>query len=166
MEVSRVRIRAGPPAQGREIVASFDTYVDAQRAVDRLADEKYPVADVEIVGSDLRLVEDVTGRRTWVRSAANGLISGAWFGVLVGLFFALFAVAAAGFFVMLIWGLIIGAVAGLIFGLVAFAITRGPRDFTSASALVAARYDVTVPATNTDRAREILGTGGALRGDE
>lgn len=160
-----MRVRTGPPAAGRETVASLDTYADAQRAVDRLADEKYPVADVEVVGSDLRLVEDVTGRRTWARSAVSGLIGGAWFGALAGLFLALFTVTPAGFFIMVLWGLLIGAAAGLIFGLVAFAVTRGPRDFTSASALVAARYDVTVPATNTDRAREILG-GQPSRGGE
>lgn len=154
-----MQVRAEPPAPGREVIASFDRYADAQRAVDRLADEKYPVADVEVIGSDLRLVEDVTGRRTWIRSAANGLIGGAWFGALVGLFLGLFTVTAVGFFATLLWGLLVGAVAGIVFALVAYLISRGPRDFTSATALVAARYDVTVPTTHVEQAREILGGG-------
>jgi hypothetical protein len=42
-------------------VARFDDYASAQRAVDRLSDDGFPVGKLDIVGSDLRLVERVTG---------------------------------------------------------------------------------------------------------
>ena len=43
-------------------VARFNDYADAQRAVDRLSDDGFPVEKLDIIGSDLRLVERVTGR--------------------------------------------------------------------------------------------------------
>ena len=53
-------------------VARFDDYETAQRAVDRLSDDGFPVQTLDIVGSDLRLVERVTGRLTKARAAAPG----------------------------------------------------------------------------------------------
>ena len=59
-------------------VARFDDYEAAQRAVDQLSDDGFPVETLDIVGSDLHLVERVTGRltkpaRPWpARSAAPG----------------------------------------------------------------------------------------------
>ncbi|WP_425292283.1 general stress protein [Corynebacterium mayonis] len=43
-------------------VGRFDTYADAQRAVDSLADSDFPVQHLTIVGVDLMQVENVTGR--------------------------------------------------------------------------------------------------------
>ena len=41
------------------VVATYDSYVDAEKAVDRLSDAKFPVENTEIVGRDLRLVEQI-----------------------------------------------------------------------------------------------------------
>src|SRR5215813_13299280 len=71
-------------------VASYTTYEQAQAAVDKLSDERFPVENIEIVGSDLRLVEKVTGRLTRGRAAAAGAASGAWFGLFIGLLVGLF----------------------------------------------------------------------------
>ena len=38
---------------------------EAQKVVDYLSDQHFPVSNIAIVGTDLRLVERVTGRRTW-----------------------------------------------------------------------------------------------------
>ena len=46
-------------------VGCYATYEEAQRAVDYLADQSFPVEDVTIVGVDLMLVERVLGRLTW-----------------------------------------------------------------------------------------------------
>uniref|UniRef100_UPI0038CBF5E8 general stress protein n=1 Tax=Geodermatophilus chilensis TaxID=2035835 RepID=UPI0038CBF5E8 len=48
-------------------VGSFDSYEQAQAAVDFLSDQRFPVENVTIIGSDLRQVERVTGRLTWGR---------------------------------------------------------------------------------------------------
>jgi hypothetical protein len=65
---------------GRDTVASYATYVEAQRAVDALSDAGFPVDKVDIVGHGLSLVERVTGRLTTARAAGAGALSGAWFG--------------------------------------------------------------------------------------
>ncbi len=59
-------------------VARFDDYDSAQRAVDRLSDDGFPVEKLDIIGTDLRLVERVTGRLTKWRAAAAGALSGMW----------------------------------------------------------------------------------------
>lgn len=51
-----------------------------------------PVEHVRIVGDGVRTVENVTGRMTKGKAALTGAASGAWFGALIGLLFALFAV--------------------------------------------------------------------------
>jgi hypothetical protein len=49
-------------------VASYSSYEEAQTAVDRLSDDGFPVENLDIVGSGLRLVERVTGRLTTSRA--------------------------------------------------------------------------------------------------
>jgi hypothetical protein len=61
-------------------VATFDDYAGAQRAVDRLSDDGFGVDKLDIVGSDLRLIERVTGRLTKARAAGAGAVSGMWAG--------------------------------------------------------------------------------------
>ena len=46
-------------------VAEFTTYEEAQAAVDYLADNRFPVENLLIVGTNLKLLERVTGRRVF-----------------------------------------------------------------------------------------------------
>src|SRR6201995_3703119 len=71
-------------------VARFDDYESAQRAVDRLSDDGFPVEKLDVVGSDLRLVGRVTGRRTRGGAAGAGALSGLWVGLLFGVLLGLF----------------------------------------------------------------------------
>jgi hypothetical protein len=137
-------------------VGSYATYEEAQRAVDHLADSDFPVRDVTIVGVDLMLVERVIGRLTWGRVLASGAASGAWFGLFVGLLLSLFSGAEAGGFGPILVGLASGVVFGLVFAAVGYGATRGRRDFTSASQMVAGRYDVLCQPRNAEKARELL----------
>ena len=139
----------------KETVASYATYAEAQRAVDALSDAGFPVESVDIVGHDVRLVERVTGRLTNARAAGAGALSGAWFGLFIGLLVGLFTTGPEWIGLML-GGLLIGAIWGAVFGFVAHWLTRGQRDFSSVSSLVAGRYDVTVARTQAERARELL----------
>jgi hypothetical protein len=139
----------------KEVVASYATYAEAQRAVDALSDAGFPVESVDIVGHDVRLVERVTGRLTNARAAGAGAASGAWFGLFIGLLVGLFTTGPEWIGLML-GGLLIGAIWGAVFGFVAHWLTRGQRDFSSVSSLVADRYDVTAPPTQAERARELL----------
>lgn len=74
----------GVMPQGEE-VASFATYPEAQRAVDALSDQGFPVQHLAIIGTDLRQVERITGRMSWGRAAMSGAMSGLWIGVFFGL---------------------------------------------------------------------------------
>jgi hypothetical protein len=133
-------------------VGSFATYAEAQQAVDYLADHEFPVEDVTIVGVDLMLVERVIGRLTWGRVLASGAASGVWMGLFVG--------ALLAYFNNNVGALIIGVVAGVLFSVVfaalSYSLTRGRRDFTSSSQLVAGRYDVLSQPRNAERAKEML----------
>ena len=135
-------------------IATFPDYALAQRAVDYLSDNKFPVERTAIVGTDLRLVERVLGRLTVVRAALAGAASGAWFGLFIGLLIGIFA--RTGWFLLILTAIAIGAVWGAVFGGVAHAMTGGRRDFASASSLVAGQYAVTVHAEVADEARALL----------
>jgi hypothetical protein len=137
-------------------VASYDDYAGAQQAVDRLSDDGFPVEHLDIIGSDLRLVERVTGRLTKGRAAAAGAASGAWFGLLLGLLLGIFT--ADSWFGLLLVGLVIGAAWGAVFGFLGHAATRGARDFASARTIVAMRYDLVARNGYVDAARSGLQT--------
>ena len=133
------------------LLASYPDYGDAQRLVDRMSDDGFPVESVRIVGEGVRTVEQVTGRMTRGRAAVAGAVSGAWFGVLIGLLFGLFT-AGAGWVWLLLISLAIGAFWGAVFGFVAHWSTRGRRDFSSVMTLQAQRYEVHVDKAQAARA--------------
>ena len=137
-------------------VGSYATYEEAQRAVDHLADADFPVRDVTIVGVDLMLVERVIGRLTWGRVLMSGAASGAWLGLFVGLVMALVTPGAANVAAVVV-PLGIGVLFGMVFAAVGYGASRGRRDFTSASQMVAGRYDVLCQPRNAEKAREMLG---------
>src|SRR4051794_41938785 len=72
-------------------VGSYDSYEQAQAAVDYLSDEKFAVENVTIIGSDLRMVEKVLGRLSWGRAIGAGAAGGARGGLFVGVLLGLFA---------------------------------------------------------------------------
>src|SRR5215218_5498819 len=71
-------------------LAVYDDYAAAQKAVDFLSDNEFPVQNLMIVGTDLKRVERITGRLTTSRVALGGLLSGVWLGLFIGLIFSLF----------------------------------------------------------------------------
>ena len=138
-----------------EQVASYGTYLEAQRAVDHLADKGFPVQGVTIVGTDLRMVERVTGRLTYSRVALAGLATGAWFGLFVGLVLSIF-VAADQLFEPILPAVAIGAAFGILFSVISYSLTGGKRDFTSTSQIVAGSYSLLCVAEHANRARGML----------
>ena len=137
-------------------VGSYDSYVQAQAAVDYLSDQRFPVENVTIIGSDLRMIEKITGRLTWGRALAAGGAGGAWWGLFVGLLLGIFTVSGRAWIGSVIAGLLIGLVFGLVFAAIGYAATRGQRDFTSTSQIVAGRYDVMCNPTHAEEARSLL----------
>ncbi len=137
-------------------VGTFDTYEQAQRAVDFLSDEHFPVQHVTIVGNGLRMVERVTGRLTQGRASAAGAAGGAWWGLFIGVVLMLFSTSESNGFLLLLLTLISGAVFGAVFGIIGYALTGGKRDFTSQSSVVATSYEVLCKYQHADDARVLL----------
>ncbi|MGI9124283.1 MAG: general stress protein [Mycobacterium sp.] len=133
-------------------VGSYPTYAEAQKAVDYLSDNQFPVQQVTIVGRDLMQVERVTGRLNWPKVLGTGVLSGAWLGVFIGL--------VLGFFGNPAQSLLVGVIAGIFFGLITsaipYAMSKGTRDFSSTMQLVAGRYDVLCDPQSAERARDML----------
>jgi hypothetical protein len=135
-------------------VATYPDYASAQRAVDYLSDNKFPVQRTAIVGTGLRLVENVLGRLTTGRAALAGAASGAWFGLFIGLLFGIFS--NSNWFAVIIVTVLIGAAWGAIFGAIAHAATGGRRDFSSRSSLQASEYAIMADAEVAEEARALL----------
>jgi hypothetical protein len=137
-------------------VATFECYADAQRAVDHLADSKFPVAQMSIVGSELYLVEQVLGRRTWVRAATVGLLSGTWIGLLVGLLLWIFDPLGRGAATLLTATAAWGAGFGAVLGLLADAIGGGRRGYLSQRQIMPRYFEVAVDPEVVEKARALL----------
>jgi hypothetical protein len=150
-----------PVSAAWNTVARFGDYESAQQAVDRLSDDGFPVEKLDIVGSDLRLLERVTGRLTTGRAAAAAALSGLWAGLLFGVLLGLFT-SGHSFLAVAATGAALGAAWGAVFGYVAHARTKGRRDFSSVRQLVATRYDLIAREGTVDRARSMLSDAGLL----
>ncbi|MFJ8957764.1 general stress protein [Lentzea sp. NPDC102401] len=142
----------------RRTIASFGNYRDAERAVDHLSDNKFPVDRTAIIGVDVRMVEQVVGRMNWGRALLNGAMSGAIPGLLFGWIFGLFdlinpLVAA---FTLALYGLVFGALIGAVIGAIFYAMQRGRRDFSSVTMMVPSRYDLVVDEEVADEAQRLL----------
>jgi uncharacterized protein YqgC (DUF456 family) len=152
------RLNEVPRVNAWNTVASYGRYDQAQAAVDQLVAVGFPVQEVEIVGSDLRSVEQVTGRMTTGRAVMAGAGTFAWFGLFIGLIVGLFTAGPAWLGLML-GGLLLGALWGAVFGLVARLASRGRHNFSSFSSVVATRYDVIALDGTAEQARAALGVG-------
>lgn len=93
------------------VINSYADYPAVERAVDLLSDRGFPVQTVRVVGRDVRIVEQITGRLTPWRAAGAGALSGMWFGAMIGLVLGLVTPYV---FAPLLWGVLLGAVFGAV----------------------------------------------------
>ena len=156
----RFRGAAGAPALPTPptgfAVAAYPTYAQAQSAIEHLAKNDFAIEDVTIVGSDLQMVERVTGRLTAGKLAGAGAASGAWFGLFVGLLMSIYGSGSNTGLVLVLVAVAIGAVFGAVMGYLGYSVAKGRRDFTSASQVVARRYDVLCQPRTAEQARNLL----------
>ncbi|WP_257494320.1 general stress protein [Actinomyces wuliandei] len=158
--------RSGGAAMPRgEEIASFATYAEAQHAVDALSDEGFPVQYLAIIGTDLRQVERITGRMSWGRAIASGAGSGLWIGIFFGVMMQLFNPSDSA--LPLVACVLMGVVWGILFQVASYALTRGRRDFTSISQVIASRYSIIAAQDAREAARALAHVPGNLtRGGE
>ena len=137
-----------------DVLGTYETYVEAQQVVDRLAKADFEVAKLAIVGNDLKTVERVTGKLTYGRAALAGAASGAWFGLFLGLLFFLFATTPN--FAVLGAAALFGAGFGMLFGIVSYTFNRRRRDFTSTNQVLASNYQIIIDPQLTAKAQAVL----------
>jgi hypothetical protein len=153
-------IRASRPARDeqaaagyhREVVASFSSYHEAERAVDFLAGQRFPDGRIAIVGQGLRLVHGERRRRRLDRVLEPALA-----GAVVGALFTLLAALSGlggGVADMSLAALTFGAACGTLAGLGAERVAADRRPPEPEVRLFADRYDVAVdPAIAEEAAR-------------
>ncbi|MEA2291614.1 MAG: hypothetical protein QOF17_634 [Solirubrobacteraceae bacterium] len=139
-------------------VAAYDSYAEAQRAVDFLSDSGFPVEKVSIVGTGVRYVEQVVGRLTTGRAALLGAAQGATLGGLFGLVWSLLWTIRpdTALILLVLYGIVAGAILGAVLGAVMHAAQGGARDFASAAGMQAERFELQVDEDAADRAAELL----------
>lgn len=137
-------------------VATYGTYPEAQRAVDYLSDQRFPVERMAIVGEGLQTVEQVTGRLDWGRAAGLGFGQGLFLGLFIGLLFGLLGLGGGNVLYAVAYGMVMGAITGLVWGLVSYALSGGRRDFTSIGGMRAERYVILADAEVAEQARTLL----------
>ncbi len=149
----------GSSLANKVVLATFERYAEAQQAVDKLSDERFPVEHTAIVADGLKFVEQVTGRLNLGRAILRGALSGAVIGAFIGFLFGLlsFFAPVTSALSLALYGLFVGAVAGAVMGGVSYAMTGGQRDFTSVGGMQAERYNLMVNAEQAGEARRILG---------
>jgi uncharacterized membrane protein len=139
----------------RRTIASYTEYRDAERAVDRLSDQGFAVERSAIIGTGLRSVEQVTGRMTVGRAALNGagegMLIGALFALLFGIFFS-----GPDFGELLVYSLAVGAFFGGITGAIVQAATGQDRNFGSTMTVATDHYEVQVDEEAAADAKRIL----------
>jgi hypothetical protein len=151
-----------PPPDGRPLL-TVGSYADAVTAVDALADARFPVQHVAIVGRGVRTVEDVTGRYGTGRAVAGAAVTGAVIGLFFGLLFDWWGALTpeVGWGWLALYGLAYGAFAGLVVSLLLQRAGRW-RDFSSVRTIEADHYDVTLTGGERAAALRILHNAGLL----
>ncbi len=138
-----------------QTVCVYNSYPEAQHAVDYLADNKFAVENLAIVGTDLKSMERVTGRKNWGTVLWTGVQSGVSTGLMVALIMW-FVQPGSNPLALLPTALVIGILIGVAFAALGYATSRGKRDFTSISQTVATKYEVLCEHKVATQARELL----------
>jgi hypothetical protein len=153
------RSSALPTVPRGDVLGEYESYVEAQKVIDRLAKADFAITGLAIVGSDLKTVEVVTGRLSYGRAAFAGAASGSWLGLFFGLLIFVFSTVPE--FSYVVAAALIGAGLGMIFGIISYSIGRRRRDFSSTHQVLASTYQIIIDPNQTARARQALAGGSA-----
>ncbi len=136
-------------------VGVYNTYDEAQKVVDFLADARFPVENLCIVGTELRSVERVLGRRSWRTVIGQGVQSGVSTGLMIALLMWLF-VPTDNPLLLALYALGIGIIVGIGMAALGYWMSQGKRDFTSVSQTIATKYEVLAEHKVVGKARELV----------
>src|SRR5690625_7959656 len=92
-----------------------------------------------IVGTDLKLMERVTGRKTWGKVIGQGVLSGLWMGLFLGL---LLMFISQSNLAIVLTSVLMGIVFFTVWSFVGYAMTGGKLVFTSMHAGIPLQYEL------------------------
>lgn len=147
--------RIFPAIPRGEVIGRYENYLDAQKVVDYLADNDFPVSNVSIIGNDLKQVERVRAKLSYPRVAGQGALQGALIGLFFGLLLSIFGNSAPGNLAPIMAGVLLGAVLFMLMNVVSYAMQRGKRDFASTSQVLPSSYDVVVEFSVANQAKQL-----------
>jgi hypothetical protein len=160
-----VEIQLSGPHVPVRVIAVVPDYQDAEAIVERLVEEDFPLEKLTIVGRDLKLVEHVMGRTTWVGTALAGALAGAAIGWLFGLVFGLIlAPDSLSLVTTIVYWIVVSAVFGALMGLATHSFNG--RKFSSATSMTAVSYAVMVELSAAEDALRLLEGTPELRASE
>jgi hypothetical protein len=136
-------------------VGIFSSYEEAQRVVDYLADQRFPVENLCIVGTDLKSVERVLGRRNWGTVIWSGVQSGISTGLMVTLLMWIF-MPDANIFLLMLAAMGVGIGIGVVMAALSYWMSQGKRDFNSVSQTVATKYEVLCEHKLVEQAKQLI----------
>jgi hypothetical protein len=150
-----------PPPDGRPLL-TVSSYGDAVAAVEALAEARFPVRHVTIVGYGVRTAEDVTGRWDPARPVVSTTLAGGLVGLFFGLLFDWWGAldAEVGWGWLALYGFVYGALAGLLASLVFSRAGQG--DFSSVRGIKAEHYDLVLTGSERAEALRVLHNAGLL----
>ena len=152
-----------PPA--RQVIATFDTYADAESAVDYLSDQHFTVDKLAIVGRDIELVEQIVGRLNYgwaaLRGAAAGALTGALFGWIFGLLDWVQPLLTG--LALAFYGLVFGAVVGALLGLLDPYVAKKEAAEYAATGITAVAMEF-VPRITRAQSMDVLSSQANLAG--
>lgn len=137
---------------GSDSLGVHTSYESAQRLVDTLAEHRFPLWRMRIVGRDLHPFEAVVGRLAVSRAVLLGAACGAGFGLLFRLVFMY--TTAFSVFPLLI-AVLLGSACGAFFGAIAHTVIRRRRP-RGPQRLTAHRYEVLIDTDLSELAREVV----------
>jgi hypothetical protein len=138
-------------------VGVYGTYDEAQHVVDFLADARFPVENLCIVGTDLKSIERVLGRRSWGTVVGAGVQSGLSTALMITLLMWV-VMPAANILLLFVYALAIGILIGIVFAVLGYWMSQGKRDFRSVSQTIATKYEVLAEHKVAGQARELIAT--------
>jgi hypothetical protein len=145
-----------PHNHSRRVIATYKSYLEAQKAVDFLSDKGFTVERVAIVAEELRFVEQITGRLDSGKAALLGGLRGGIIGVMIGL--VLGVISPTPTLPLVTQGALTGLVIGSVGSFIGYSMMGGKRDFSSMGAMQAGRYDVQVDDEVAEEASRVLAT--------
>ncbi|WP_291279628.1 general stress protein [Galactobacter sp.] len=147
--------RMFPTIPRGEVIGRYEDYLDAQKIVDYLADNDFPVANVSIIGNDLKLVERVKTKLSYPRVALQGASQGAMIGLFFGFLLMLFSPTDEASGLSLIAAVLMGAVLFMLMSVISYAMQKGKRDFSSSRQVLPSTWDVVVDRSVAGQARQL-----------